>query len=297
MSSIGLVGAVTRARNARIAAIVSSGALRFGQWPVAVELHEPAAGAAARARTRRPPPGAIDVVGALQHQRRRRVTARGRRGCRTGTSTRAKWRGDLRVGAAEAVGQLARPAPAVRVAHDHRRHRARPAEVVAVQRLEQPVDVLAREPAERTRRRRCSAATARPARAARSAPGSLGRGQHADHRADRVADEDRRRAARARRRSRARRRRSRRATRSARGRSAEVRAAGADVVEQDDPVVGPRTRATRSATCSGRSRSRARRASAARRAGRGAVTLLRATAPITARPPGRRRAAARPSCP
>ena len=56
--------------------------------------------------------------------------------------------GDLGVGAAEAVGQLLAELRAVGVAHDGRGHRARPAEVVAVQRVQQPVDVRLAEPAD-----------------------------------------------------------------------------------------------------------------------------------------------------
>ena len=78
--------------------------------------------------------------------------------------------GDLRVGAAEAVRQLLPELGPVGVAHDHRGHRARPAEVVAVERVEQLVDVGLAEPADVARRRRCSAATGRPARACRTAP-------------------------------------------------------------------------------------------------------------------------------
>ena len=96
--------------------------------------------------------------------------------------------GDLRIGAAEAVGQLVAELRPVGVAHDHRGHRARPAEVVAVQRLQQPVDVLGREPADvlavvDVARRGTD--QHQPAEALRLAIG----GEHADHRADRVADE------------------------------------------------------------------------------------------------------------
>ena len=97
-------------------------------------------------------------------------------------------RGDLRVGAAEAVRELLAELRAVRVAHDHRRHRARPAEVVALERLEQPVDVLAREAADVALV--VDVARRRPdEHEAAEALGLLRRRQHADHRADRVADE------------------------------------------------------------------------------------------------------------
>ena len=53
--------------------------------------------------------------------------------------------GDGRVGAAEAVRQLVAQLRPVGVAHDDRSHRAGPAEIVAVERLEQTIDVCAGE--------------------------------------------------------------------------------------------------------------------------------------------------------
>ena len=98
-------------------------------------------------------------------------------------------RGDLRIGAAEAVGQLLAELRPVGVAHDHRAPWRRPAEVVAVERVEQPVDVLGREAADVVlvvdvarrgpdEHERCE--QLRP----------LDGGEHADHRADGVPDED-----------------------------------------------------------------------------------------------------------
>ena len=119
---------------------------------------------ARRGRTRRPPAArwrrrvhCRTSVGISARPRR------GRRGCRTGRSAAANAPGDLRVGAAEALGQLRAQLGPVGVAHDHRRHRRRPAEVVAVQRLEQLVDVGRGRSRRRSRRRRCSAARGRPA--------------------------------------------------------------------------------------------------------------------------------------
>jgi hypothetical protein len=77
----------------------------------------------------------------------------------------------------------------VGVAHDGRRHGARPAEIVAVQRVEQPLDVLRRE----------SSDVVAVVDVARRRPDqdqpfeALGlhvRREHADHRADRVPDVD-----------------------------------------------------------------------------------------------------------
>ena len=181
--------------------------------------------------------GRDHVVRALQDQRRDADAARGRRGCRTGTSTRAKRARDLRVGAAEALGQLLAQLGPVGVAHDRRRHRARPAEEVASIDSSSSSMSSRREAAgvalvvDVARRRADEHELAERAGRAR------GR-QHADHRADGVADEDRVARGRAPRRSRRRRRRSRRARRSGRGRRREVRAAGPDVVEEHDAVVG-----------------------------------------------------------
>ena len=129
------------------------------------------------------------VVGALQDERPNRHAREV--GAVVGQERHAREvRRDLRVGRTEGVGQLVAELGPVLVAHDHRRHRARPAEVVAGQRLQQPVDVLAREAAlvpvvvDVARRR---ADHDQPREALRLGDG----GQRADHRADRVADEDR----------------------------------------------------------------------------------------------------------
>ena len=169
-----------------MAAIVSSGALRFGQCPVAVEPHQLAVG---ELRSTYSPThvGGDRVVartagrGSASHPRQVGAVVGQERDAR-------EVPGDLRVRAAEAVGQLLAELGPVRVAHDHRRHRARPAEVVAVQRLEQALDVLAREPADVVpvvdvaRRRADQDEPLEPLRL-------LHGGEHADHRADRVADE------------------------------------------------------------------------------------------------------------
>ena len=87
------------------------------------------------------------VVRALQHNRRRAhpleiapVVGKKRR-AREGS-------GDLGVRPAEAVGELLAEFGPVRVAHDHRRHRARPPKVVALKRSQQARDVLLREAAD-----------------------------------------------------------------------------------------------------------------------------------------------------
>src|SRR5829696_2284056 len=51
----------------------------------------------------------------------------------------------LRVGAAKAVGELVGELRPLRVPHDHRSHGARPAEMVRVQEVEQPLNILALE--------------------------------------------------------------------------------------------------------------------------------------------------------
>ena len=132
--------------------------------------------------------------------------------------TRANWRAMCGIGAAEALGELLAELGPVGVAHDHRRHRARPAEVVALERVEQLGDVGLGEPARRSPRRRCSGATARPARAWRTAP--VRRSRRARRSSPTPSGRRRRRrAGRARGRSRARRRRSPAATSTAPGRT------------------------------------------------------------------------------
>ena len=53
--------------------------------------------------------------------------------------------GDLGIGSAEAVRQFLPQLGTVGVPHDDRRHRARPAKVIAVERAQQPLDVLPRK--------------------------------------------------------------------------------------------------------------------------------------------------------
>ena len=146
--------------------------------------------------------GAMTSSRALQDQRRHRH--RGEVGAVVGQERDpGEPPGDLRVGAAEARRQLLAELRPLGVAHDHRRHRARPAEVVAVQRLEQLVDVRLAEPADVVRRRRCSGATGRPSPAWRSAPAPRRRRATPIMARDRVARRRSRRRGRAPRRSRA----------------------------------------------------------------------------------------------
>ena len=117
------------------------------------------------------------------------------------------------------------------------RHRARPAQEVAVQRLQQLLDVLAAEPA-----RVAAVVDVAGGRADEDEPADplrvASRGQDADHRAHRVADEDRVGQRRARGRSRPRRRRSRRGSRSAPGRTPTGPShSGPDVIEEHDPMI------------------------------------------------------------
>ena len=146
-----------------------SGALRFGQWPVAFEQRRAARPADLRVRRTRRPPRRDHVLAALQDERG--TSTRGEVGAVVGEERDAReLLRDRRVGAAEAVRQLLAELGPVGVAHDHRRHRARPAEVVAVERVEQPVDVLAREAADVVAVVDVARRRARPARARRSAP-------------------------------------------------------------------------------------------------------------------------------
>ena len=132
--------------------------------------------------------GCDRVVGALQDQRGggdlREVGAVVGQERGTGEDP-----GDPRVGGTEAVRQLLPEFGTLRVPHDHRRHRRRPAEIVAVQRLQQLVDVRTAEAA--------------PVGVVVDVAGGGGeqhelgeevrltvRGQDADHRAHRMPDED-----------------------------------------------------------------------------------------------------------
>ena len=219
-----------------------------------------------------------DVVRALQHERRDRDTcARSARLSERNVAV-GEPAGDRRVGAAEALGQLGAELRAVGVPHDHRRHRARPAEVVALERVEQLVDVRLAEPARRSRRRRCSGARGRPGRARRSARAPRSTAStpiiadtewptkidvvQVELAADLedvvgVAVE-------------------RRVALPGRRRRGRIRPAPT-WSKQDDPEVGPRTRGRRTATCSGRSRSRGRTSSGRPSAGPVIRTLYRST--------------------
>jgi hypothetical protein len=97
--------------------------------------------------------------------------------------------GDGRIGPAEAVGQFGSELRAIGVAHDRRRHRRRPAEVVAFERLQQLVDV---HPGKATDVARVVQVSRRwPHQHQRlEASRVAGTGKHADHRAHGVTDED-----------------------------------------------------------------------------------------------------------
>ncbi len=99
--------------------------------------------------------------------------------------------GNLGIGLAEAVRQLCAEFGAVGCTHDHRRHVARPAEVIALEGGEQFIDVSTLEAADviavvHVARRRADH------HVADDAARPLEIGQHADHGADRMTDEDRR---------------------------------------------------------------------------------------------------------
>ena len=181
----GRAGARSR-RNAAIATVVSSGALR---WAVAVGLEHGQGAAGDRLVHVAADLDRCDhVVGALQDQGRHRhrcqvVTGVGEEG------DVGELPGHVGVGAAEARGELLAELGPLRVGHDHRRHRAGPAEVVAVEGAEELGDVGLGEAADValvvdvTRRgphhHQC-----------REHVGAGLLGEHADHRGDRVAHED-----------------------------------------------------------------------------------------------------------
>ena len=164
----GAVTALPGARNPWIAAIVSAGALRFGQWPVAFMLHEPLPGIWRWTYS----PTACGAITSSAHCRI--SVGRSNGGEVRPVVGEERHAGEMRRDRRDPCGRSCWSAPPPSsgrsgVAHDHRRHRARPAEIVAVQRLEQPVDVGAREPADVVVVVDDSAATARPARASRTA--------------------------------------------------------------------------------------------------------------------------------
>ena len=128
-----------RARNLSIASALAPGELRCGQWPtfsmttsslpgIVRFMYSPTdSGAMMSSLHCRISDGIGDlrqvrpVVGQERHAR--------------------EVLGDVGVGRAEAVGELLAELRLVGRAHDRRRHRARPSEVVAVERVEQAVDV------------------------------------------------------------------------------------------------------------------------------------------------------------
>ena len=134
-----------------MAAALALGALRCGQWPtfsitLSVQL------GSVRCRYSPTASGRDDVVAALQDERRR-LQPRQVRAVVGQEGDARELLGDLRVGAAEAVGQLHAELRLVGRAHDGRRHVAGPAQVVALQRLEQRLDVRRARSRRRSRRR------------------------------------------------------------------------------------------------------------------------------------------------
>src|SRR5581483_9317850 len=94
-----------------------------------------------------------------------------------------------RIGPAEAVRQLLAELGPVGAAHDHRRELRRPAEIVAVERLEEAFDVLAREAA--TVALLVDVPRRRPDEHELPEPVGLANGREdADHRAHGMPDED-----------------------------------------------------------------------------------------------------------
>ncbi len=248
-------------RKSRIAAVVAAGALRFGQCPVASRITSSAPGMAAW--TYAPDGRRGDrVLARLEHE--------GGDGDRAevvpvvGQERHAREaRGDLGVGPAEAVRQLLAELRPLGVAHDHGGHRARPAEEVALERVEQLVDVRAAEAAACSPRRRRSTATARRARAWRTAPARAPRRARRSS-SSRSGRRTRRARGRARPAARARRSRSRPARRGAPGRRRRGPRRPRRRGRTGPPDGRARTRARRAARGAGRSRSRARRRSAGR---------------------------------
>ena len=238
--------------------MTSSGALRFGQWPVAFRIdefavrHLPVHVLADRER-------GDHVLTALQDERRYRDLRKV--GPVVGIERDAReFLRDVGVGPAEAVGELLAKLRPVGIAHDHGRHRGGPAHVIVGEEVQEFGDLLFLEAADIAfvvdiagRRPHHDEALEHARR--------LERREQADHRAHGMADEDRVLQAKL------------VAdldnvVRVARERGVffgivglQVGAARADMVEKDRSETCPRKRATRAATCSGRSQTRGRTSS------------------------------------
>ncbi len=133
------------------------------------------------------PPGRDDVLGALEHQATRgdAVEVGAVVGEEGGPGEVLRYLG---VGTAEAVGQLVRQLRPVGVAHDGRRHRARPAHVVAVEKVEQLVHLRLAKAADVVRVVDVAWRGPNQDEVVEELRRALG-GEHADHGAHRVADE------------------------------------------------------------------------------------------------------------
>ena len=131
---------------ARIAAITSSGALRLGQWPVAFRITSLLSGICRCTYS----PTACGAMMSSLHCRISVGTVTLARSARLSEMkvTRANCLGDLRIGAAEAVGQFLAEFRPVGIAHDRRRHGRGPAHVVVGEEVEQLVDLRCGEAAD-----------------------------------------------------------------------------------------------------------------------------------------------------
>ena len=168
--------------------MTSSGALRFGQCPVAFKNHKFAVRhllvhvLADRDRS-------DHVLAALQDERRYRDLPKVCPVVGIECDAREFLR-DIRVGPAEAVGELFAKLRPIGIAHDHRGHRGRPAHVIFGEEFQEFGDLLFLEPADIAfvidiagRRPHHDEALEHPRR--------LERREQADHRTDRMADEHR----------------------------------------------------------------------------------------------------------
>ena len=98
--------------------------------------------------------------------------------------------GDDRIGTTETCGQFCPQLGSVRIADDHRRHRRRPAEIVAVERRPAFRRCRPQRSHRHSRRHRCSEPTGPTITSLSKSVGLANRGQCADHRRHRVTDED-----------------------------------------------------------------------------------------------------------
>ena len=120
--------------------MTSSGALRFGQWPVAFRITSLLFGMCWCTYS---PTASGAMTSSLHCRISVGIVTLREVGAVVGIERDAReLLGDVGVGAAEAVGELLAKLRPVGIAHDHRRHRGRPAHVIVGEEVQQLGDLL-----------------------------------------------------------------------------------------------------------------------------------------------------------